>query len=115
MSVISTAPFEAIPLYGEEAIEIQLRGELDLAAVPQLWSCLAPLVEAGIEPRPHLVLDLSDLSFMDAAGFSVLVRLANRLRSTGGSLSIGSLQPLVRRVMDLADVDHVLQVKPEAG
>lgn len=115
MSVISTAQFEAIRLYGEKAIEIQLRGELDLAAVPQLWSCLAPLVEAGLEPRPHLVLDLRDLSFMDAAGFGVLVRLANRLRSTGASMSIRSPQPLVRRVMDLADVGHVLHVEPEAG
>ena len=115
MSVISTAPFEAIRLYGEEAIEVHLSGELDLAAVPRLWSCLAPLVEGGFEPRPHLVLDLSDLGFMDAAGFGVLMRLANRLRSMGISMSIRSPQPLVRRVMDLANVSHLLHVEPEAG
>ncbi|HVL04185.1 MAG TPA: STAS domain-containing protein, partial [Acidimicrobiales bacterium] len=94
---------------------VRLRGELDLAAVPALWSCLAPVAEAGIDPRQHLVLDLSDLAFMDAAGFGVLIRLANRLRSTGVSMSIRSPQPLVRRVMDLADVGHVLQVEPEPG
>ena len=115
MSVISTAPFEAIRLYSEEAIEVRLRGELDLAAVPQLWSCLVPLAEAGIEPRQHLVLDLSDLAFMDVVGFGVLMRLANRLRSTGASMSIRSPQPLVRRVMALADVGHVLQVEPDPG
>jgi hypothetical protein len=43
------------------------------------------------------------------------VRLANRLRSTGASLSIRSPQPLVRRVMDFADVGHVLHVEPEGG
>lgn len=99
----------------EEAIEVHISGELDLVAVPQLWSCLAPLIEGGIEPRPHVVLDLSGLGFMDAAGFGVLVRLANRLRSIGGSMSIRSPQPLVRRVMDLADVGHLLHVESERG
>lgn len=113
MSLISAAPFEANRLYGEEVVEVHLSGELDLAVAPQLWSCLAPLAEAGDEPRQPLVLDLSALDFMDAAGFGVLVRLANRLRSTGAFMSIRSPQPLVRRVIDLADVDHVLQVEPE--
>ncbi|MBW3610310.1 MAG: STAS domain-containing protein [Actinobacteria bacterium] len=113
MSTITTTPFEAEHLRSDETIEVRLRGELDVAAGPELWSCLAPVLEAGGVHLRTLVLDLSALDFMDAAGLGVIMRLANKLRSTGGSICIRSPRPLVRRVLDLTDVGQVLHVEPE--
>ena len=41
---------------------------------------------AAISEHAHLAVDMSDVTFIDAAGIGVLVAAANRARETGGGL-----------------------------
>ncbi len=85
---------------------ISLRGELDLSTIPrvekQLFEQLR--VNAGV------IVDLTDLSFIDSSGIGLLIRA---LRSTGqaGTLHTVIAQgSQVDRVFSLAGIERVLPI-----
>ncbi len=69
-------------------------GELDLAGAADVREALEELLAAGGRP---LVLDLTELRFLDSSGVAVLIRLANNFRP----LRIRGAAPPVRRVIEV--------------
>jgi len=55
----------------------------------------------GREPVSQLVLDLKEVSDIDAAGLGVLVTLRTWTRAHGTELKLMNLRPRVERVLDL--------------
>lgn len=90
-------------------VVVALSGELDLATAPRLRSCLAPIVTAQTAPM-QLVLDLSELRFLDASGISALLTVQRALAARGGRLALRSPSRLVRRVVKVLDLDGLLPV-----
>jgi anti-anti-sigma factor len=65
---------------------IQLSGDLDLYAMPEFKERIVEVIESG---KTQVVVDVSRTFPVDAANpFGLLVGLAKRLRSTGGSLAL---------------------------
>ncbi|MDT7649703.1 MAG: hypothetical protein QOI36_1109 [Pseudonocardiales bacterium] len=88
--------------------DVRLVGELDLASVGSLTDAL----EALRDERPELVvIDLSELRFVDARGLSALVDIDRDLRAVGGSLVLARPDPHVRRVLTLTAVDTQIDVR----
>jgi len=58
---------------------IQLSGELDLSTVRQLNEALAPMVSAG----GAIILDLSELEFMDSSALQAIYEAAKSLDGRG--------------------------------
>ncbi|MFY1692804.1 STAS domain-containing protein [Plantactinospora sp. WMMB782] len=81
---------------GEDPSLIFLEGELDLATVPQLNDRIDQLLETG---HPHIVLDLSQLSFCDSTGLSAFVRGSNLCVDAGGWLRVTGATSVVARVL----------------
>ena len=55
---------------------------------------------AGLLPhRPHIVLDLSDLQFIDSSGLGLLVRCLARARSAHGGLKLCAVSPKIGEVL----------------
>ena len=91
-------------------VTVALQGELDLATAASLRSCLSPLVQG--EPAPdRLVLDLRDLTFLDASGISALLTVQRALDRRGGTLVLRSPSRLVRRVVKVLDLEQALPVE----
>jgi anti-sigma B factor antagonist len=92
---------------------VLLRGELDLASAPALEEALRR-VESG---SGRLVVDLSELSFIDSTGIHLLLQAHLR---TAGRLSLRPGPPEVQRVLSLTKVanrlsfEHV-QLDAESG
>jgi anti-sigma B factor antagonist len=55
-----------------------LSGELDLSTAPELLAQIQGLASRGL---PDLVLDLSELNFVDSAGLYVFITLQKRARA----------------------------------
>jgi anti-anti-sigma factor len=94
----------------EDGAGLRLEGELDLSSADLLVEALDPKLAAG----GRIVLDLSDLTFMDSTGLQVLIRSAISLGDRG---TIVLLRPgnLVRSILELAirtDKLPNLQVEP---
>jgi anti-sigma B factor antagonist len=82
-------------------------GEVDLAAAPELRTCLAELADVGVR---HLVVDLRRVTFLDSTGVGVLVAAARRLGGAdpAGSLRLACTNERVLRVLRLTGVLGVL-------
>lgn len=67
------------------------------------------LLETATALRPgHLVIDLTECEYVDAAGIGLLLDFHRRIWHDGGQLSLRGMSPRLRRVLELARVDRVL-------
>ncbi|MFD5393900.1 STAS domain-containing protein [Streptomyces sp. NPDC127097] len=78
-------------------IVVTLFGELDYPSAARTNRRLDP-VTAG--DRPHMVLDLSRVDFLDCGGIGVLCRARRRARAHGGRLSLVITDPRFLRTLD---------------
>lgn len=85
----------------EECVLI-VQGELDVLSSGELRDKLA-----GIRAQ-RVVVELSELTFLDASGLSALVEARRRSERNGSSLEIRGASGLVRRVFELAELGHLL-------
>lgn len=90
---------------------VELSGELDFASAPLLQQVLDQLCRDGY---PEVVLDLSGLTFLSAAGLTVFLRADDQLRDTGGRLILERPGRLVRRVLAITELDTVLTIRETA-
>ena len=66
-----------------EGIVLVLAGELDLATAPALEQSLNEIISSG---NGRILLDLNDLSFVDSAGVTVLIRAKRDAEERGRPL-----------------------------
>jgi anti-sigma B factor antagonist len=90
----------------EETTVIAVRGELDLATAPRLkW----PLVDALDAGRRRLVVDLSDVSFMDSTALGVLIGVRRALRADA-RMAIVCTDRDVLRIFEISGLDVAFQI-----
>jgi len=88
---------------------VSLCGEVDLVTCDVLAAALYAAV--GTSVGHELVLDLSELEFIDVAGSRMLLRATADLRANGGRLVLRRLQRPVARALRLLDVDRARGVQ----
>ena len=86
---------------------VHVAGEVDLSTTPTLRSALSEHLDAG---RSQLVVDLSDVGFLDSTGLGMLVSMHRRATESGGSLRLSSVQRPVRRVLQITGLEEVFGV-----
>jgi anti-sigma B factor antagonist len=79
-------------------------GELDIFRAPEFEALLCSIDEDA----RHLVLDLTDVSFIDSTALSVILRAVTRLAETRGSLDVVCGDANVQRVFEITGLDGVL-------
>lgn len=75
----------APPTRGQDTAVLSVRGELDLLTAPVLREALLPVLERGTSP---VVVDLSEVPFMDSSGVHALLHTRERLGSQNRRLAI---------------------------
>ena len=81
------------------------KGELDAFTVSQFREVLAEL-----STRPRLVIDLSEVPFMDSAGLGALIGGIRRTREQGGDVSVACNRPTLIRLLRTTGFDRVVTV-----
>ena len=81
-----------------------VRGEIDIASADDLARMLNKVAVGE-----RLVLDLSDVDFMDSSGLAVVLRQSMRRRDAGGSLHIRNPSPSVGRLLEFCCLEHLLE------
>jgi anti-sigma B factor antagonist len=100
-------PEPAIPQ--PECLLVRLTGELDVLTVPAAKAEIRRALEG--ERRP-LVIDLSDVSFMDSAGLSLLLFSARQCRSRQERVALAGLNGRVRQTLSITGLLHLFSVYP---
>lgn len=86
---------------------VALAGESSVSTVSQWRDVLAGLVEAGPD---RVVVDLSGLRSVAAAGAHVLVEAQEALMARGGSLAVACPDGAVTRVLGMTGADQRIPV-----
>jgi anti-anti-sigma factor len=82
---------------------VRIRGELDIATADQAYAYLRDVVDSQDGP---VMMNLSELSFCDAAGLGVLARVAGHARRAGRSLKLTAARPSLLRIMRITGMDE---------
>ena len=97
--------FEIRESRSDHTLRLSLTGELDLAATPILEDRLTSLRAK----RSPVVLDLSNLAFIDSTGMRLLVRMVGHARTTRWQLQIEPrVTPAVMQLLRLMHVECIL-------
>jgi anti-anti-sigma factor len=91
---------------GQGTVIVALTGQVDLSSAPVLKRELEQLSEAGAR---HIVIDATDLTFLDSSGIAVLVGAHRTFVECGGGLEVYNACPVVRRTIDVTAVGQRLQ------
>lgn len=91
---------------GDRAI-LCVHGDVDLLTAPTLASVVTALVD---QRHPAIVLDLTRLGFLGAAGLRIIAAAGERLSAAGGVLHLRSPSVHVRRVLHLTGTDRLVQI-----
>ena len=86
---------------------VAVRGEVDIHSAPALRKCLHESVD---DAHPDLVVDLSDIAFIDSTGLGVLVAGQNRAGELGGKLSVVCAQERVLKLFRITGLDGVFAI-----
>ena len=89
---------------------VTVRGELDIATLPEFERAVTRMRSQGLE---RLVIDLRELSFLDSMSIELMLRLHGDLPSTGADLVIVRGPRAVNRIFDLMELDRVLTLVDE--
>lgn len=103
-------PFTAMTrLEGNTAV-VMFHGELDMGSIAVLVSSLIGIAFVVEE----LVLDFSELEFIDACGLRTIASTVQQVRAYGGSVRIRSPSPRIGRLLDLVDFKQIVEIQPQA-
>ena len=76
-------------------------GELDISATPRLSTVLAI---SSASPGGRLVLDLSDVAFIDSTALGTILKAAAQLDEAGTSLAVVAPDGPVRRLLEMTNL-----------
>lgn len=86
---------------------LQVSGEVDMARSPELRAVLATHAEAE---RPALLIDFTEVKYIDSSGLATLVEYVQRSSGFGGRFAVGGLSESVRTIFDIVRLSEVFPV-----
>ena len=92
----------------ENTTLVRVIGELDLSTSPRIETDLLRLIHEGLGRR--LVLDLSELTFLDSTGLRALWRTRQHAQAAGAQLYISAASDSVMRVLKVTKLDRVFSL-----
>ncbi len=86
---------------------IAAAGEIHVSTAPALAEQLTAALQAG---RTRIVLDFTEVEFIDSTGLSVLLNALRRLARRDGALSLVCTNPTVLRLFEITRLDATFDI-----
>lgn len=90
---------------------VSVVGEVDVSCADELRAAIDAQLSQGIDGE--LVVDLSQVPYIDSTGIGVLVGAAHRAQEAGGTLVVARPQRNVARVLGLLGVGGDLNIRED--
>lgn len=88
---------------------VSVHGEVDVSSAPELQRELDTVFESGAR---SVVVDLSDVSFLDSTGLGALVAARATASSGGGSIAVVCDQGRLLKLFTITGLDGAFQIHP---
>ncbi|MHB0912384.1 MAG: STAS domain-containing protein [Armatimonadota bacterium] len=86
---------------------VKVQGEVDVYTAPELKAVLHQAIDVG---AVTLVVDLSNVEYMDSSGFGTLLGATKRLRPDGGKISLAGCNKAITRMLQLTRLDSIFDM-----
>lgn len=86
---------------------MKLVGRLDAVSSKGFRKEIATLTESR---RCHILLDLSELEFVDSSGLGALVSALRTVNNLGGDIRLAAVKPEVRAILELTRLHRVFAI-----
>lgn len=86
---------------------VSVTGEVDVASAPKLGTMLSEVLASGCS---KVVVDLTNVSFMDSSGLGVLVQHYKRFTAARGELRLVITEPRVLQVFEITKLTSVFSI-----
>jgi anti-sigma B factor antagonist len=93
---------------GERTV-LDVAGEVDVYSAPTLRDRIADLLESS---EPSLLVNLSDVTFLDSTGIGTLVAGLNRAVQLGGTLVLVCDHERILKLFRITGLDAVFTIHP---
>ena len=90
----------------DDVVVVDVAGDLDLSSAPAVRSVILRHLDDG---WTRFVVDLSNTSFIDSAGFGLLIGGRRRAREAGGGLELVAVDPGLLRTLTIAELDRIFE------
>ena len=94
----------------QESNVLPLDGEIDLHVSPEVAKSLRTMTES--KPK-RLVVDLTNVTYLDSSGLAVLIEGMQNVQKYGGKFGLAGVQEDVKHVFDIARLDQVFEIYPD--
>lgn len=92
--------------YGDLGV-IVAAGEVDMATAGGIRQAITDLIGGGFK---HLMLDMSEVSFIDSTGLGVIIGARKKVRHIDGTFSLVCNNPRTLRLFKITGIDQALPV-----
>lgn len=92
---------------GQRAVVVQVVGEVDVYTAPRLKDKLLQVERDDVH---QVVVDLSQVGFIDSVGLGVLIGALRRARAGGGTLVLAAPNTRIRRILDITGLSSAFIV-----
>ncbi len=93
--------------YSDEVGVVTLAGEIDIYAAPDFKEALVTGIDAGAR---RMIVDLTDVTFIDSTALGVLVSGARRVRPRDGNLDVVCTDENIIRIFEITGLDRVFDI-----
>ena len=91
-----------------ETVVLAIEGSVDIYSSPELRGELKGALE---RQAPRIVVDMKGVSFVDSSGLATLIEALQKVNGYQGKLFLCNLSSMVLGVFQLANLDHIFQIK----
>jgi anti-sigma B factor antagonist len=92
-----------------DACVVALKGEVDVYTAPALRE---RLIEASETDCAAVVVDMTDVDFIDSSGLGVLVSALKRVRERDGQMRIVTTKEPILKIFRVTGLDRVFDLSP---
>jgi anti-sigma B factor antagonist len=94
---------------GDDTHVVSVQGEIDLFTAPEFKQHVSAPIDAGVA---HVVVDLTQTTFIDSSSLGVLIGAHRRLKLRGGSLVIVCNTDAITKTFRITGLDGVFTLVP---
>ncbi len=88
---------------------IAVRGEVHVSTAPEFSERLNDAIATG---KTGVVIDMTNVAFIDSTGLSVLLNALRRVTRQQGALSLAVSNPTVLRLFEITRLDSTFDIAP---
>ena len=100
-------------IQADDLLTLKLSGEMYAGNTPDLNAIVSPYL--GTIPPRNVVVEMSNVAFLDVSGITTLLRLHKAVAENGGELKLTGVAGMVKELCVLCHLDKIMSIDGSAA